>query len=347
MLYSKQYKADLLTAQKSVPNLHKLNHAKILITGAGGLIGSAIVDFLVSANDYLRLDNRIFAGGRDKKRIERRFETYCGRDDFSYQKFNAQDNFEADEKFDYIIHAASPADPAEYASKPVETMFANLFGTHSLLEYAKENGTKRILFVSSSEVYGNGSYPYEESNYGFVDILNPRACYPSSKRCAETLLTCYLDEYKVDGVIARPGHIYGPTALTSDTRAASSFFHDVIRGQDIIMKSPGRQCRSYCYVVDCVSAILCILTCGASGHAYNIANDDSNVTIRELAEEIAKVSKRKIIFDVPTERELKGYNLMTNSTLSSAKLNDLGWNGLFDLHAGVAHTYEMMMLNYR
>ena len=140
--------------------------------------------------------------------------------------------------------------------------------------------------------------------------------------------------------MVRLGHVYGPTATRSDTRASSQFFYDVIDGHDIVMKSAGSQIRSYCYVVDCVSAIITVLINGESGKAYNISNPASVVTIRKLAEQIARSSGKKVVFANPSDEEKKGYNLMDNSSLDSRLLEDLGWQGLFDLKTGVEHTIK-------
>ena len=140
----------------------------------------------------------------------------------------------------------------------------------------------------------------------------------------------------------RPGHVYGPTATATDTRASSQFPRDVLAGQDIVMKSPGTQLRSYCYVLDCVSAVVTVLLHGRRGGAYNISNPNSVVTIRQMAQAFADAAGRKIVFDNPSDAEAKSYNLMDNSALDSSALQALGWQGLFDLPAGVAATLDAM-----
>ena len=143
-------------------------------------------------------------------------------------------------------------------------------------------------------------------------------------------------------MIVRLGHIYGPTATRQDTRASSQFFYDVLDGHNIVMKSAGTQLRSYVYVSDCVSAIVAVLLNGMPGSAYNISNPDSIVTIRELAEQIAKSAKCKVIFENPTDEEQQGYNLMDNSSLDSSALLNLGWKGCFSLEVGVEHTVSIV-----
>ena len=340
MRYTEQYLTDLNRIRSSVPEWQRLAGSRILITGAGGLICSAMVDFLLS----LDLGISVYAAGRDTEKLKHRFSHWAGCDDLYYVNYDACLPLPQELVFDYYIHGASPANPAAYGTQPVETMLANFQGMENILRHAKENGGKRVMYVSSSEVYGKkeGSCPYHEQEYGFVDLLNPRACYPSSKRAAETLCAAYTQEYGVDTVIVRPGHVYGPTATAADNRASSQFPRDVLAGKDIVMKSAGTQLRSYCYVLDCVSAMAAVLLKGKSGSAYNISNRDSVVTIRQMAQAFADAAGRQLVFENATDAEQKSYNLMDNSALDATSLENLGWRGLFDLKNGVKATLDAM-----
>ena len=338
MIYTNRYLADLERIRESVPEYARLSGSRVLVTGAGGLICSALVDFLMSLN----LDIQVYAAGRSVDKLRTRF-AYWG-DRLHYLRYDAVEPLKLEQSFDYYIHGASNAHPAAYSAQPVDTMLANLIGTEQLLRHAAAGGAKRVLYISSSEVYGKkeGSNPYREQDYGFVDILNPRACYPCSKRAAETLCAAYAQQHGVDAVIVRPGHVYGPTATAADTRASSQFPRDVLAGKDIVMKSSGTQLRSYCYVLDCVSAMVAVLLHGQRGCAYNISNPNSVVTIRQMAQAFADAAGRQIVFDNPSDAEAKSYNLMDNSALDSTALQALGWQGLFDLPAGVAATLDAM-----
>lgn len=340
MVYNPTYINDLTSAQNSCLNLEMLENSSVLITGATGLICSAIVDFLLNLNDTANTGITVYVTARSKSKADHRFGNRIDRSDVVFVEYDAVKEISWAFNVDYIIHGASPANPSLYNKQPVETMLTNFQGMNNILDYAKSHNTKRVLFISSSEVYGSkdNSEPYGNNEYGYVDILNHRACYPSAKRACETLCVSYLAEYGVEIVIVRPGHIYGPTATRADTRASTQFFYDVMDGHDIIMKSAGSQVRSYCYVVDCVSAILAVLINGESGKAYNISNPVSVVTIRELAEQIAKSSGKNVSFENPSDEEKKGYNMMANSSLDSKELENLGWKGLFDLKTGVEHT---------
>lgn len=344
MNYTATYIHDLSSIRRCCPNLESVRGARVLITGATGLICSAIVDFLLNLNDAADAGVTVLVAARSLEKAEARFGERLHRPDVVFVEYDALREPKWAFDADYIIHGASPANPSLYVQQPVETMLANLLGMKNILEYARSHAVRRVLFVSSSEVYGRkeNSEPYGADEYGYLDILNPRACYPSAKRACETLCASYGAEYGVNSVVVRPGHVYGPTATRADTRASSQFFYDVLDGRDIVMKSAGAQIRSYCYVADCVSAIVTVLLNGEAGRAYNISNPASIVTIRELAEEIAQKSGRSVVFENPSDVERRGYNLMQNSSLDSALLEGLGWRGVFDLETGVEHTLAIL-----
>lgn len=338
----KEYVDSLAVSAQAVVDGEKLKKKRILVTGATGLIGSAIVDTLLYMNETMGYDMTVLAAGRTLSKLEKRFGEQ--KNGLEYIRYDAGQTFEEIKGADYVIHCASNAHPAAYVRYPVETMTANINGTLQLLEYIRRNRRGRLVFVSSSEVYGEkkNTNLYVESDSFYLDYLNPRACYPAGKRAAEALCSCYLEEYQVDSVIVRPGHIYGPTMTGEDSRAYAQFARNVLDHQDIIMKSDGEQLRSYCYVMDCVSAILSVMVSGKSGEAYNISNRDSVVTIRQLAQAFAEKSGRKICFQIPEDREKKGYNLMSCSALNSEKLESLGWKGQYNLQEGVSSMLKIM-----
>ena len=344
MVYSKVYLDDLKKVCDIIPDIEYLKDKTILITGANGLICSALVDMLIELNSIKKLGITIYICARSQEKSQERFRGFFSKENVHFMKYDVNEELVLDDNIDYIIHGASNANPGTYTMYPVETMMTNLIGMRNILEFARKSRVNRVLYISSSEVYGNKKTkePYKEDDYYSVDILNPRACYPSSKRAAETMCASYLKEYGVDFVIARPGHIYGPTVTEPDNRASSQFSKDVIEGHDIVMKSAGLQIRSYCYVLDCVSALLTILIKGNSGEAYNISNRESISTIRDIAEAFAKAGECKVVFEKPSDEEKAGYNLMDNSSLASDKLEKLGWVGIFDLITGTTHTIMSM-----
>lgn len=342
MRYDSEYWSDVDKALQRIPHKDLLSGRSVLITGATGMIGSAVAELLFRIKES-GSNIEIFLCGRDSERLKARFGSFEQRGYYKYISFDIDNPDAMGIEADYIIHAAGYSNPEVYNSKPVETMLGNLLGLNSLLQMARNISPKRILFLSSSEVYGNRvgedtQTPFSESDYGYLDLLNPRGCYPSAKRAAETLGVSYAKEYGVPFVSVRPGHIYGPSITENDNRATAQFTRSAVKKQDILMKSAGLQLRSYCYTLDCASAIITVLLNGKNSEAYNISNRHSVVTIRQIAETFAEEAGCKIVFANPSEDELKSYNLMTNSALNAEKLEKLGWIACFDLKEGVKKT---------
>lgn len=341
---TKDYENDINCVINGMPEIFWLKGKKILCTGATGMIVSAVVEILLYLNRKFAAGITVYIAGRSEPTVRERFKPFCLDTDYKFVSYDATKSTEFQVDVDYIIHGASNANPAAYVKEPVETILGNVIGINSLLNTAATNKTTRLLYISSSEVYGNkdDNVPFEESDYGYIDILKSRACYPNAKRLAETLCVSYSAEYGIDTVIVRPGHIYGPTITTTDTRASAQFTRNALKGEDIVMKSSGLQLRSYCYTMDCASAILYVLLKGEKNTAYNISNKKSVVTIRDIAMKFAQYGNSRVVFENPSDAEKNGYNMMTNSSLNSNRLEALGWNALFDLDAGVSRTLKYM-----
>lgn len=318
------YRDDIKTVANLELPWKNLRGCNILITGATGLIGSCLVEVLMHRPDK---DYHVYASGRNEERAMARFSAFANDPSFHFFKYDVMKPLQGDINFHYIIHAASNASPNAFATKPVEVIKSNIDGVNNLMDYGLRHDLKRMLFVSTGEVYGEGDgRVFTEDYSGYVNPTLPRSCYPSSKRAAETLCVSYGQEYGVETVIARPCHTYGPNFTESDNRVYAQFIRNVLANEDIVMKSTGAQFRSWCYVVDCASALLYILLKGESGQAYNIADDSSNISIKELAEMIAEIGGKKVIVDLPSDAEKAGFNVVTKSVFSTDRLHKLGWS---------------------
>ena len=341
-----RYEKDVLAVSRLDLPWEQLDGCNILVTGATGLIGSSLVDVLLSNSD---LHSNVFASGRNEDRARILFAKHRDNPNFHFIRHDVNQPLSGDTRFDYIVHCASGASPSEYAKSPVEVMKSNFMGVGYLLDYGKSHGMKRFLYVSSGEIYGEGDGRLFTEDYsGYVDSMSPRSCYPSAKRAAETLCASYAAEYGADVVVARPCHVYGPHFTESDNRVYAQFIRNVLGNEDIVMKSTGEQLRSWCYVVDCVSALLYILLKGGSGQAYNIADEASTISIRELAEMIASIGNKKVVVDLPSDSERTGFNVVKKSVFSTQKLRSLGWlitGTMFDkMHATIDEIRKTILL---
>lgn len=335
------YKENLINIASLDLPWDKLNGCNILVTGATGLIGGCLVEALMLNPNK---DYQVYASGRNEDRARKRFAEFADDAEFHFVKYDVLEPLESDVNFEYIIHAASNASPNFFATKPVEVIKSNIQGLSNLMEYGLNHGMKRMLYVSSGEVYGEGDgRVFTEDYSGYVNCTSPRSCYPSSKRTAETLCVSYAQEYGADVVIARPCHTYGPHFTEADNRVYAQFIRNVLRGEDIVMKSTGAQFRSWCYVVDCVSAMLHILLKGENGHAYNIADASSNISIKELAEMIAEIGGRKVVIDLPSDAEKAGFNVVSKSIFSTNRLTSLGWKLQGNMKTKLENTIRTIM----
>lgn len=333
------YLRDVDRAIQALPDVQKLRSARILITGATGLVGAFLTDCLLALSDQNALDLRVYALCRNAARAKERFG----------ERVNAiaADVSEATAlpECDYIIHAASNAHPKAFSADPVGTMLANILGVRNLLEHLRAQGHGRLLFVSTGEIYGDNPAirdGFSETDFGKIDSMNPRACYPESKRAAETLCASYLSQYRVDSVVARLCYVYGPTITNENSRADAQFLRNALSKTDIIMKSAGAQVRSYCYVADAARALIAILSGGESGSAYNVANRAAVRSIREYAETLAKVAGVQVKFETPEDAEKRGYSTVSRAVQKPDRLEALGWKPLFSFEEGIEHTFRII-----
>ncbi len=322
------------------PLLPENKEETVLITGATGLIGSCLADAFLRSNMENGTAYGVIAMGRSEEKLRARFSYAPG------VRFLAQDintPVTADIKPGAIIHAASNADPVTYALRPAETLLTNVYGTKNMLDLALRSGA-RLLLTSSFEVYGKteNQSVYTEETYGAIDLGAIRSCYPESKRAAELLLRCYVQQYGISAVTARLCSIYGPTMLPNDSKAHAQFIRNGLEDKNIVLKSDGKSRRTYCYVIDAAAGLLHVLKSGKDGEAYNVANEHSVASIAEMARTVAALCGTGVVFELPDEIEQKGFSKPQDCILDNAKLRALGFTGRYTPQAGLQETIEIL-----
>lgn len=346
LLENRIYLQQLAAAVNHIDGIEEISQSAVLVTGAGGMLGSCIVDVLLYLNEHCGFHTQIYAAGRNAGNMRRRFDGYYNRSYFHVITWDVSGEQSPDLPVDYVIHAAGNADPFRFANDPVGTLLANVIGVKHVLELAGACHGKRVLYVSSGEMYGQtddrAADGFCEDYCGFVDYGDARSCYPAGKRAAEVLCQSYIRQFGLDVVIVRPCHCYGPTMTDTDSRVLSQFLRKAFRGEELVLKSAGEVVRSHCYAVDAAAGILMVLLKGRCGEAYNIADPDSVASIREAAEVIASESGQKVRFAVPDDTEKQGFSRVNRAVLNSTKIFSLGWRPLFDLHRGVADTLNIL-----
>jgi len=278
-------------AEELEQTYEELEGKTILIAGGKGFLGTYFTNVLTKINEKLSnplkiilLDNLITS--KDKKdNLDSNIE---------FLEQDISEKFDIEQDIHYIIHAASIASPPTYRKFPIKTVDVNYQGTRNLLDIAREKKVKSILFLSSSEIYGDPEiFPTPETYVGKVSCIGPRACYDESKRLAETISILYFQQYKIPIKIARPFNVYGPYLNLNDGRIIPDFMNNAIENSEIIIHSDGTPTRSFCYVSDAISAFFKLLFSNSNGIICNVGNDEE-VSVRDVANMIEKIIKKPI-----------------------------------------------------
>ena len=339
ILENENYLEDLqLVANKF--DFNDLKNKSILIPGGMGLIGSAVVDLIYALNTFKDFNTQIYIASRD---LDEFSERYQGVKNITFVEYDALKSVEFDFPVDYIVYCVGIASPQLYVEKPVETIKTSVWGIDAIVKYAIEKKVKRVLYVSSSEVYGVKSDldSFVEDKYGVISLDNVRLSYAVGKVASELLCRSYYCEYGLDYVVVRPGHIFGPTATKNDKKISSEFAYLSAYGKQLILKSAGLQKRSYCYSLDCAVAILIALLHGSCGEAYNIGHDEVT-SIREMAQYMAEAGSVELIVGEPSEKELMAFNPMNNSCLNINKIKNIGFRNSFSVRDACDHTVKII-----
>ncbi len=347
MINNAQYESDVAYVAHLEFPWEKLQDKSFLITGASGLIGSFLIDVLMYNNLNRKLNCRIYAVGRNIEKAKMKFGSYWDMDSFKFISHDINQPLDIDgvDVIDYVLHMASNTHPVAYSTDPIGTVTANIIGTNNLLDFAVKKHAVRFAFASSNEIYGEnrGDVEFFDEDYcGYINSNTMRAGYPESKRCGEALCQAYKKQKNLDVVIPRFTRSYGPTMLESDTKAISQFILKAIKKQDIILKSDGTQYYSYTYVADAVSGLLTVMLKGTNGEAYNIADESSDIMLKDLAHILADLAGRKVIFELPDEIEKAGYSTATKARLDGCKLKKLGWKPKYNIQQGLQQTVEIL-----
>lgn len=278
---------DLIVVLDKV-DLNKLKGKTILVTGSNGLMGTYIIMTLYLANKNQNLNIRIV--GVSKNEPNNTLSEIREDENITFYQKNLADDFNFSEKFDYIIHAATYAQPVKFLENKLETIKLNTVVTEKLLDMCKKNNSS-FLFISSSEIYGQAEkIPTPETYNGNCSPIYERAPYTESKRLGETICSVF-KEFGVDVKIARCSSVYGPGISIYDKRVLGNFINKALFKGSIDLLDSGRQERAWLYVRDCVIMLLNILLHGKS-FVYN-AGGEELTSIKRLAETICELTNSK------------------------------------------------------
>lgn len=305
-------------------------NAAVLVTGATGMIGSLIVRALALHSVKTQKKLRILALVRNSEKAR---EMFGSLEEAGIVRICTGDITalpEIADSIDYIIHGASATNSRYFVESPVETIITALQGTRNILELAKCKQVKKMVYLSSLEVYGTPAPDQgliSETTFGHIDPMQVRSSYSEGKRMSECLCASYAKEYGVPVTVARLSQTFGAGVTYNDGRVFAEFARCAIENRNIVLHTQGRTVRSYCYTTDAINAILCLMLHGQPGEAYNVTNMDTAISIRDMAELVCTMSSGdiEVKLDIPEDVTCFGYNPEMIIKLDSRKLQALGW----------------------
>jgi nucleoside-diphosphate-sugar epimerase len=274
----------------------------IFLTGGTGFFGKWLLESFIYVNEKLALNSKITTLSRNPELFLEEYPFY--KEHTNIIRFVKGDilnfDFNLDEKFQFIIHAATEASESLIKTNPLLMIDTITIGTKNVLNFAVKHQLEGFLFVSSGAVYGkqpwNVPKTKEEDNFN-IDINNPNSAYAEGKRIAELYCSIYNQKYKLPIKIARCFAFVGPYLPLDTHFAIGNFINDVLNKKDIIIKGDGSTIRSYMYASDLIIWLWKILLKGVDNQPYNVGSDES-ISIKELAEKIIHLSESKASINI-------------------------------------------------
>ena len=313
----------------------KLQDAVIFVTGGTGLIGSTLIKGIMSYNRCYDANIKVLVLARNIKKVESIFGKFLQDKCFKVIIGDVNHLPQINESVDYIIHGASITASSDFVQQPVDTILTAVGGTNNILKLAREKKIKGMVYMSSMEVYGTpiDGMPLSEDDMGYLNPLAVRSSYSESKQMAENLCVAYYSQYEVPIRIARLTQTFGPGVTKNDNRVFAEFARCAKTGEDIVLQTKGETERMYLYTGDAVIALLTILCRGKNGEAYNVANESTYCSIKEMAELVAEnfsAGKSKVVINIP-DTPNQSYNPPCHINLDCSKIKQMGWEASKDM----------------
>ena len=329
---------DALTIANNLGDLvNYFADKNILITGHQGFLGNNFLSFFYYLNqEYPDLNIKVTC--LDNKIVN--LEDLTGEFIRSFKVVEGDIVKDLPEQsFDYIIHCAGIASPSFYRKFPLETIYVNAIGYWEMLQKLNTKNLEGFLYFSTSEIYGDPDekhIPTSEEYRGNVSCTGPRACYDESKRLGETISISFYQQKEVPVKIVRPFNVYGPFMRLEDRRVIPDFAKYALREKNIHILSDGTPTRAFCYTTDAIEGFLRALLIGKPATPYNIGNDSTETSMRELAHLVGEiVGGVDISFAVSEDSQYLTDNPQRRKPSIERAKSDLNYHPKVDVKSGL------------
>ena len=322
------------------------HNKRFFITGGTGFIGKWLLESFAYINRTLNLNCKMLTLSRSPEKFLQKYPHFQKFNEITFQKADVQNFKFPNEKFDYIVHAATEASATLNAEKPLEMTDTIIEGTRKTLDFARQCGAKRFLFLSSGAIYGKqpaGLAAIPENYNGAPDPLDTLNAYGQAKRIAENLCSIYYKHYGIETAIARCFAFVGPYLNLNIHYAIGNFIRDALKGDKIIVNGDGTPLRSYLYAADLAIWLWTMLFKGAAAAAYNVGSD-TPVSIAELAKKIAEFAPKKCQVHIAAKPDPNTIRQKYIPCTDKAK-KDLNLKCLLDLDEAIKRTISFYQNN--
>ena len=297
-----------------------INFNSALITGGAGFIGSYIAEKLIESGIRVKVLDNLVTG--TKKNLE-----HCWNKknfEFFQQDLGNLENDDFLDNVDIVFHLAADPEVRTGYDKPENSFNQNVVNTFNLLQKIKHSKVKKLLFASSSSVYGNATVLPTPENYS---PLLPISHYGASKLACEALISSFCHNYDIDGIIIRPANVIG-------ARGHHGLIWDLIHKlkndqTKLEILGNGRQSKSFIHISDAIEGIFHIINNTKEKiEIFNIGSEDS-IEIINVAKIVCKNMNLENIVIHTKEKEEGGIGWkgdIKKAHLDIKKLKSLGWN---------------------
>jgi UDP-glucuronate decarboxylase len=305
-------------------DLDLLRNQKILVTGSQGMLGRALMSALLELKEKNRLPLcKLYFASR-----EWQTDTGARKNRTDIQYITNSQARSGLLKFDSVIHCASPSNITKITSLEI-LMDTNL----TFLSECISHETTKVIFISAGEVYGEKETTLEP-DINLFKVENRRSWYPIAKLQTEKYLIYKSLSTGVSVNILRLFHTFGPGVSPDDGRSFADIIYSAASSRDIVLKSQGKQVRSFLYLGDAVSAIFHVLLSTENLKILNIGSDNP-LSIKDFALEVAKIAHVEVNISVDPNFEHSPFDSIIPD-ISAAK--SLGWSPRVGINEAITRT---------